>query len=154
MIARLIDALGRRIREDLAGFLLEHPEAETLTEPPVYVGGLPDGLGGEEAFPCVVVSWEEAEDTEEEAEVSVEITLCMSSHRGPQGLEQWTATFTDRLRSILREARVLDNEFERQWPVRTRRPDPRKEQHRYAVVVLATTWRRPAPRQIVEGFEI
>lgn len=154
MIARLIEALGRQVREGLDGFLLEHPEDESFVAPPVYVGGLPEGLGSDEAFPCVVVSWEEAEDTEEESEVSVEITLCMSSHGGPQGLEEWTAAFTDRLRNILRDARVLDEEFERQWPIRTRRPDPRKEQYRYAVVVLTTTWRRPAPRQTVEGFEV
>lgn len=154
MIAQLVTDLGRCLEDGLQGFLLEHPETGAEVAPPVYIGGLPDDLGGVEAFPCVVVAWESVEDDEDDSLISAEVTLCMSSNSGSKSLEEWAAGFTDRVRSILRDVRVLENKFERQWPVRIRRPDPRREQHRYAVVVLTTTWRRPAPRQTVEGFDL
>ena len=152
MITMLLEAVRDLLSANMKGFYFESPSGNERIVPPVYLGGVPSKDKSDESYPCVVVTWAEAEDGRDMDEISIDIFLCAVSKEGLEGRELETAAFADHVRRVLRENEIIANKFERQWPVRAQRPDPKKESHKYAVVLLSTIWRRSHVPQAVEGL--
>jgi hypothetical protein len=65
--------------------------------------------------------------------------------------EQWTLVAATRLRRLLTQTRTLDGRYELQWPLRAMKPAPEKQQNRFHLATITTTWSAPAPAQTLEA---
>ncbi|WP_285906838.1 hypothetical protein [Pseudodesulfovibrio pelocollis] len=160
MTALLIqDAIIAFLRANLAGLTLERP-GRTPGPPGIFRGALPPAERDEQAFPFVIVRWLEGEDSETGDSLetfALVIGVYGVEDGGNDGehaaavAEQWTLVAATRLRRLLTETRVLDGRYELQWPLRSMKPAPEKQQNRFHLATITTTWSAPAPAQTLEA---
>lgn len=151
MNVRLLHALRRLAEDAMAEWLAESPGGG-LTQPRVFVGAVPDDIGDEEAFPCIVLRTaggdsEDAEDLHE-----FQFLAGVFGEQGPAAVEEAACAVSQRLLLALRGSRILESKWELVRPVRVTRRDPRDQDRRdrYDVVVITTRWRDPAPAEPLE----
>lgn len=153
MIAAVLRAVERRIREGLAGFLLEDPgQGGPLKQVPVFPGSLPDLQANEpdeKLFPFVLVRLGGCQDFEEGGEVAAEILTGVYAKDGPRG-EEWLAVLVDRIRMILLGQRVLEERFELVFPVRCERANLERRERQYHLATITTQWTVQGPQPIRE----
>lgn len=149
MIAAVLRAVERRLREGLAGFLLEDPGQEaSLKQVQVYRGSLPD-LQSSEAeewlFPFALVRLASSQDFEEGGEVTAEILAGVYAQDGQKG-EDWLAVLVDRIRMILLGKRVLEERFELAFPLRCERANLERRERQYHLATITTQWTVQGPQ--------
>lgn len=154
MIARLIPAVLRLLQAGVADFFAAQHGTAELRIPHVWRGGVPPEFQDEEAYPCLIVRWHSGELSEDEDVAEVDIFVGVYGKDGPGAADEWAAAACTRLAVLLRATQVLEDTFERLYPVKIQKRQARLEEDhhadRYLVAVVTTRWRMPAPAQPVE----
>ncbi len=149
MIAAVLRALERRLREGLQGFLLEDPGQEGgLKQTPVFPGALPDLQASEpdeKLFPFILVRFAASQDFEEGGEVTAEILIGVYAKDGPRG-EEWLGVLVDRIRMLLLGQRVLEERFELVFPLRCERANTERRERQYHLAAMTTIWTVQGPQ--------
>lgn len=165
----LLHALARFVTDTFAGYevtLVEENGSRTVTTgellmespkggvvvPRVFIGAVPDDIGDEEAFPCVVVRTGDSEFGSEDDVHELQILVGVHGPRGGMDVDELTCMAVRRIVSRLRSMRILELRWELVLPVRATRPDPKanEKRHAYDVAIVTTRWREPAPQEPLE----
>nr|WP_287412731.1 hypothetical protein [Pseudodesulfovibrio sp.] len=153
------------VQESIVSFLEEHL-ADLLMDgkdkapgpPQVFRDALPPAEKDDELYPFIIVRWMESEDPESYGDSFETFSLIIGVYGDDQKDEhaaavsgQWAMVVVTRLRRLLKEHPVLSGRYELQYPLRSKKPAPEKQQNRYLLATVTTKWSAPAPEQTLEA---
>lgn len=130
---------GSRLRK--GGLILPGADREGHLPPEAFLGFLPHKRGEKEAYPFVIIRWHASRDDEEAYVETVHLVVGVFG-REQDEMHHHALNLLFSVRQALREKRALGG-WALQLPVESKEDEePRAP---YALAVIETTWRKPAP---------
>ncbi|WFS63455.1 hypothetical protein LF599_04635 [Pseudodesulfovibrio thermohalotolerans] len=151
------NALVSFLEEHLSDLLMDGP-VKAPGPPRIFRDALPPSLEDEEVYPFIIVRWLEGEDSVFEDSMETFALIVGVFGDDEAGGEyaaavsgQWAMAVVTRLRRLLGENQILAGTYELQFPLRSQKAAPEKQQNRYLLATVTTKWSAPAPVQIMEA---
>lgn len=152
------NALVSFLEEHLSDLLVDGPRKDP-GPPQIFRDALPPSQKDEEVYPFIIVRWLEGEDSGDLDDSFETFALIVGvfgddeedGEHAAAVSGQWAMAVVTRLRRLLGENRILANTFELQFPLRSKKPVPEKQQNRYLLATVTTKWSAPAPVQTLEA---
>lgn len=160
MIHLLLTDLKRYLEERLAGeavvidgqslrkggLVLPGADRDEHVPPEAHLGFLPHKRPEKEAYPFVIIRWHGGRDDEEAYNESVYLVVGVFG-REQDEMHHHGLNLLFAVRQALRERRVLGG-WALELPVESKEDE--EPRYPYALAVVETTWRKPAPEHIPE----
>ncbi len=152
------DALISFLEKHLADFLMDRP-GKSPGPPSIFREALPSSVEDKEAYPFIIVRWEESEDSGDDDDSFETFSLIIGvfgddeedGEHAASVSGQWAMVVSTRLRLLLNQNRILAKKYELQFPLRSKKPRQEKQQNRYHLATITTKWSAPALQQTLEA---
>jgi len=153
------NALVKFLQHHLEMFQMDAPDGNPRP-PQIFMDALQPASSqrDEDVYPFIIVRWMEGEDSGNDEDSIETFSLIIGVYGGDEenlhaaaASGQWAMTVVTRLRRLFGENKYLDDRYELQYPLRSKKPAPEKQQNRYLLAVVTTRWSAPALVQTMEG---